>query len=246
MSNLKGRHKPCITAHAGCMNTIPNSRESLIAAFNSGADIVEVDIRASKDRVVVLAHDESIWSSRNGKAKVGDLSWEEIERRSSSAGTALLRLENFLEIAEKFNHETMLNLDIKDSSALSTAAAIIKARGISASVIFSGLDTEGIRMAREKLPGLAYFFNADELMPLSGATREDMGKTCALASEQGCSGINLEWTRASREFVDFAQSRGLLVMLWTVDDEESMRTALKYRPNSVTTNYPDLLARLMM
>jgi glycerophosphoryl diester phosphodiesterase len=228
------------------MDTMPNSRESLVTAFISGADIVEVDIRATKDGIVVLSHDESIWIPESGKARLADLSWEEIGHRSSDSGPALLRLESFLDIAEQFDRTKMLNLDIKDTSALSPAAAIVKAREKSSSVIFSGLDGKGILEARERLPGLAYFFNADEFMPLSGATREDMRKTCTLASECGCRGINLEWTRASAAFVAFAREKGLLVMLWTVDDEESMRTALEYRPDSVTTNYPDQLARLMM
>jgi hypothetical protein len=34
-------------------------------------------------------------------------------------------------------------------------------------------------------------------------------------------------------------------MLWTVDEVADMRIALSFRPHSITTNRPDLLAVLM-
>ncbi len=47
-----------ITAHSGCEGTPPNSREHIAAAIESGAEMVEVDIRA-KDGCLYLSHDEA-------------------------------------------------------------------------------------------------------------------------------------------------------------------------------------------
>ncbi|OQP06094.1 hypothetical protein B1691_17245, partial [Geobacillus sp. 47C-IIb] len=52
--------RPLITAHTGCMNTPPNSIESILEGIKAGADIIEVDVRATKDGVAVLLHDEKI------------------------------------------------------------------------------------------------------------------------------------------------------------------------------------------
>ena len=45
-----------ITAHSGCEGTAPNSLDHILAAINSGAEMVEVDIRAHGD-LLYLSHD---------------------------------------------------------------------------------------------------------------------------------------------------------------------------------------------
>ena len=45
-----------ITAHSGCEGTAPNSREHILAAIASGAEMVEVDIR-ERDGLLYLSHD---------------------------------------------------------------------------------------------------------------------------------------------------------------------------------------------
>ena len=46
-----------ITAHSGCEGTAPNSRDHILAAIASGAEMVEVDIR-ERDGLLYLSHDE--------------------------------------------------------------------------------------------------------------------------------------------------------------------------------------------
>ncbi|GAA3324185.1 hypothetical protein GCM10020331_051040 [Ectobacillus funiculus] len=49
----------------------------MIEGIKAGADIIEVDIRATKDGVIVLAHDEHI-STEHGVKRIADLSVEEL------------------------------------------------------------------------------------------------------------------------------------------------------------------------
>ena len=46
-----------ITAHSGCEGTPPNSREHILAAITSGAEMLELDIR-QRDGLLYLSHDE--------------------------------------------------------------------------------------------------------------------------------------------------------------------------------------------
>jgi glycerophosphoryl diester phosphodiesterase len=247
----KAPFRPLITAHAGCMGTVPNSRESIEAAFSSGADIVEVDVRATRDGVAVLAHDESLDLRNGGKALVRDLSWKELQGSAILPPGGMLRLESLfslvggLGVARAAGKSVLLNLDIKEVPALPAAGALVQDRDMADAVVFSGLDRAGIEAAREELPGLRYFFNADEVLPLAGASDAQITAACSLALEYGCCGINLEWTRASFALMVQAGERKIPIALWTVDREEDMRVALAYGPDSVTTNRPDLLAALM-
>ena len=241
-----------ITAHAGCMGTRPNSRESIVAAFSSEAEIVEVDIRSTKDGAVILAHDDSLSLKGGGKARLSALLHEDIRRHSAAlACTPPLDLEELFSLVAELGatlrpgRPTILNLDIKDMDALPRTAALVRKHARQDSVVFSGLDRKGIEAARKELADFRYLFNADAFLPLSGAEEADMARACSLAREFGCCGINLEWTRVSGTLVRTARDWGLPVTLWTVDSREDMRTVLGFGPHSVTTNRPDLLAALI-
>ena len=48
--------KTVITAHSGCENTPPNSKEHILAAIASGAEMIEVDVRMANGELI-LSHD---------------------------------------------------------------------------------------------------------------------------------------------------------------------------------------------
>ena len=48
------------TAHTGCMGTKQNSLESMKKGVQSGAKIIEFDLRANKNGDLVLSHDEPV------------------------------------------------------------------------------------------------------------------------------------------------------------------------------------------
>jgi len=54
---LLGQGKTIITAHSACEGTLPNSREHIRAAIESGAEMIEVDVRRAPDGHLYLAHD---------------------------------------------------------------------------------------------------------------------------------------------------------------------------------------------
>lgn len=255
--------RPLITAHAGCQNTVPNSRESIVAAYHSAADIIEVDIRASADGVVFLMHDEAPSAAEGNQMSCEctpfeHMSWKEIQTMEGGRSEAFC-LEDFWNLVENFEakadtessaqaprRKPFFNLDIKDPGALSSTAKIVHSHGMRTRVIFSGLEEKGIEQAYLCIPEYSYFFNADNILtdhfqPRVGA----IDKICSLALKYGCKGINLEWVLASSELVRAIHEKGLLVMLWTVDDESAMRQAMHCGPDSITTHFPNRLAELM-
>lgn len=207
-----------VTAHAGCLGTEANSLDSLEAAFRSGADIVEVDVRAAPGGPV-LSHDPA------------------------ETGGRYLSLDEALDFAER--GRTTLNLDVKESSALPEAAEAVRRRDLRELVVFSGLDEEGVRLARNAAPEFRYLLNADMFLPISGYGEYAMSTACSVAATYGCCGINLDWRAARPAFVEYARRRCLPVFLWTPDEPEELVEAIALSPYSITTNRPDLLLKLI-
>ncbi len=67
----------------------------------------------------------------------------------------------------------------------------------------------------------------------------------AIAERFGCAGINLEWRLAFPGTMEEARRRGLPVYLWTVDEEAAMAAVVASSPASITTNFPEILARVI-
>src|SRR5664279_483863 len=88
------RHKFIVIAHRGDHVLVP---ENTIAAYKNGikngVDFVEIDLRTTKDSVLVIMHDASVDRMTNGKGKISDLTYAEvrklkvIDRRKDSTKT---------------------------------------------------------------------------------------------------------------------------------------------------------------
>lgn len=69
-----------VIGHRGAKAIAPeNTLGSIRAAAKCKADLVEVDIRLSRDGNLVLMHDETVDRTTNGRGKVEDLSLEELQ-----------------------------------------------------------------------------------------------------------------------------------------------------------------------
>lgn len=77
-----------VLAHRGCWDTIVP--EVSIAAIDActavGADAVEIDVRESRDGVLILMHDETVDRTTNGKGAIADMSAADIRRLRLKVG----------------------------------------------------------------------------------------------------------------------------------------------------------------
>ena len=68
-----------VIAHRADWRSFPeNSIEAIRSAIKLGVDMVEIDVRRTKDGSLVLMHDETIDRTTNGSGKVSELTFDEI------------------------------------------------------------------------------------------------------------------------------------------------------------------------
>jgi glycerophosphoryl diester phosphodiesterase len=66
-----------VVAHRGDWRNAPeNSLQAIENCIKMGVDMVEIDVRETKDGVLVLMHDEAIDRTTTGKGNVSELTWE--------------------------------------------------------------------------------------------------------------------------------------------------------------------------
>ncbi len=201
------------TAHTGCMGTPDNSLESIDVAAANGADIVEFDLNFTESGEPVLAHDVP---------KGGEVTLDEAFKKVSE-------YENI-----------MVNVDIKSTVNLPIVRTLAEKHRIADRIFFTGVTDEFLNAVRAYGNGVPYYLNVD----VKSETKHSADYLQSLVDkvkQSGAIGINFNKNNASAELVKAFHENGLLVSIWTVDDEYSMYRILSYAPDNVTTRKPDKL-----
>jgi glycerophosphoryl diester phosphodiesterase len=120
-----------VVAHRGCHNPSPaqhmrsvpeNSLPALEQCVQLGVDMMETDVRRSKDGALIIIHDSTVDRTTDGTGRVADLTLSELKRlrlRQNFGGrmSPMLGEERVLTLDELLaaaKGRIMLNLDIKE------------------------------------------------------------------------------------------------------------------------------------
>ncbi|GAK59857.1 glycerophosphoryl diester phosphodiesterase [Candidatus Vecturithrix granuli] len=222
---------PLITAHAGCMNTRLNSLESVLAGINAGADIVEVDVNVTKDRVAILFHDRYISLASQQRIALVDLTFQELQ-----AITNIVSLEEALDIAMQSG--ITFNLDLKTFACVAPMAKVVKSRNMADQVLISGCDKENAARVKQLCPEFQILLNADQGVAACDQEQYEryIRQTCRDAIAAACCGINIDYKDCREAFLAYARLRCLPVLLYTIDDLAEMERFLRLGVHSITTN----------
>jgi len=247
---------PLFFAHRGGASLAP---ENTMAAFRSavdtwGVDVLEMDVHVTSDGELVVIHDPTVDRTTDGEGAVRDLTFAEIQELD--AGSRFLNLDGnpsfrglgvriprFAEVLDAFPGVRM-NVDSKGPGATSRLMSIIRSAAAEQRVLLASVHEQG-RADRLGYLGptsatrrqLRVFFYLHRL-PNGGPYTP---RTGALQVPFRWKGRQITTPRLIRE----AHRRNLPVHVWTVDEEDTMRTLLRWRVDGIQTDRPDRLARVL-
>ena len=108
-----------IAAHRGLWRIAPeNSLPAIEGSIASGAEIVEIDVKRTKDGVLILMHDDSVNRTTNGTGNVSDLTFSQIQELrlreglgGPSAAVTDVQIPTLEQALVATKDRTMINLD---------------------------------------------------------------------------------------------------------------------------------------
>jgi glycerophosphoryl diester phosphodiesterase len=214
---------PIGLAHRGDWSRAPeNTLAAFAAAERAGADMIELDVRRTRDGVAVVLHDrtlERVWSVPRA---VGDLTVEEVQAIGTGRDDG--RIPTLREALESSALPVMV--DFVDTDVVEPALAEVRRAGAVERVLFAGGNVEGHRLLRSLEP------EARIALTWNQSTRP----SDALLAELDVEYFNPPWELVDDGVVADMHDRGLLVSAWTVDDPATMRMLLDLGVDAVTTN----------
>lgn len=236
-----------VAAHRGAhMGNFENSIASTKEAIRLGVDIVEADVRTTKDGHIILMHDSSIDRTTTGKGKVEDLTLYEIRKYRLKAPYGRISTETvptFIEFLKVTKGKIMVDIDMKTDNVKGINAAV-KNTGTSTEVFYFDNDYDQLENIKEldrsaQLMPRAYSFQ----MADSAITRFSPPV------------VHIDPKFYTEELTDMLKKNHARVWINTLGDvdgnirygngEKVLEEILKYGANIIQTDEPEMLLQLL-
>lgn len=247
---------PLLFAHRGGAALAPeNTLEAFRRAVeNWGADVLEMDVRLTRDGELVVIHDATVDRTTDGSGAVRDHDLRTLRRLDAgfsfedAAGDTPFRgkgveIPLFHDVLEAFP-DVRLNVDAKERDAAPALVRAIEAHGAVDRVLAASADEEcraqrfgyrGPTSATTRQVRLFYYLHR---LPLGGPY---VPRTDALQIPDRWEGRAVTTPRLIRA----AHAKNLPVHVWTIDEPDAMRRLLAWGVDAIQSDRPDVLARVL-
>ena len=226
---------PQVIAHRGSSAAHPdNSWAAFEAAVVEGADVIECDVQATRDGVLVIRHDLAL-----GDRLVRDLSAAELE----AAEPDVIRLAELLAWAEQ--RRIGLLVEVKEPDATHAVGAMVAASAARGRIVIGGFHGPVLAQLKTALPRVRTSFMMGSVMAAEELLR--------IATAYRLDGVHLCWeARAPRPhglldagLIQRLRRAGLAITLWHEEREDELRALVALEPDGICTNTPAALRRIV-
>jgi len=222
-----------VIAHRGASGYYPeNTLKSIEYAIEMGSDIIEIDLKMTKDHQIVLMHDEAIDRTTNGKGWVKDLTVQQLKALDAGGGERVPLLTEVMELYKK--GEVKFMFDISSPGYEEQIVDLIHKHNYDTRSVVSGA-YEPLRFIKLLDPKLKIAPSFDRASDHSIMETASMGAVI----------FNCHHASISREAVDIAHVYGLQVIAWGVNEVESVHRMIEVGADGITSDYPDVVRRMV-
>ncbi|MEC7810406.1 MAG: glycerophosphodiester phosphodiesterase [Actinomycetota bacterium] len=225
--------RPLVIAHRGASSDFPeNSLEAFSGAFEQGADWIELDVRRSKDGVLVVHHDAHLSDGR----LIRDLDSNLLPEEVPSLAEAFEASENMgvnVEIKHLPGEPDFEEVDL----VCEAVVGLVRAYREDDKILVSSFDMNAIDRIKE----------TDQSIPTGWlvAERNDGIQILDRVEAHNHTSINPWDGLVDEALVQQAHSRGLAVNVWTVDDERRILELSDWGVDGIITNFPGLAVKIL-
>lgn len=235
--------KIMVVAHRGAHTVFPeNSVPAIQEALEIGVDFVEIDIRHTKDSVLVLMHDKTLDRTTNGEGLVENYTLNEIKKlklRNANGSLSEIGIPTLKEILTIFEHKISFDLDIKTPMFLSVIE-MIEEHSLFESTIFLVYNLEHARI----LKGRRNDFN----ILMRARSEDDLSEIYETLTPEAVHIDDSFNTINTNDIIKNNGSRSFINSLGKIDEDainnpDVFQEIYIKGANMIQTNYPEILLR---
>jgi glycerophosphoryl diester phosphodiesterase len=245
---------PKIIAHRGASGYAPElTLRAYQLAIQMGCDGIEMDVHPLRDGTIVAIHDVDVARTTNGNGRVSKFTLEEL--KALDAGTwfnnaypekarpeyAGLRVPTLQEIFD-FTRGKALEffIEIKDPELYppdleSSLLSLVSRNQLEDRSRFLSFSAKSILKIKNLNPSMK------TVLLISNSGKDLVEAALRLSADE----LGIRHSLITPTLVDAAHKAGLSVSAWTVDHQKDMTRMIDLGIDSIITNYPDRLKRLL-
>jgi glycerophosphoryl diester phosphodiesterase len=212
---------PLAIAHRGDPISAPeNTLTAFLSAVRKGADMVEIDLRRTRDGEIVVLHDPTLARLWGRERNVADLDLSVVQ----TLGNGSDHIPTLREVLDQVHVPLMV--DFTDTDVIEGALTVTREAAAMERSLFVSGNVEALRLLRERAPeariGLTW-------------VKEDPPPT-GLLHELGAQYWNPMFTLITPQRVADVHSLGLKVSTWTVDKPRQMARVMAAGVDAIVSN----------
>ncbi len=219
-----------IIGHRGAAGLAPeNTLEALAAGIKSGADILEFDIRLTKDGVPVLVHDFHTLRTERRASIIGRSTLAQLRQRTKNS--PIVTLEEALDV---YFGVVMLNIEFKSFRVTRVAMELIKSKYIKKpsdwdKLLLSSFQGRALKVARRIAPeaNLAILQSQNPFIFVAYARSLDLVA------------VGFHRLYVNPLALEIAKKAGLFTYAYTVDRPRAAYLLSQQGVDAVVTDHPD-------
>ncbi len=224
-----------VTAHRGDAKNAPeNTMAAFELALENQADIIELDVRQTKDGEFIIMHDESLLRTTGVDKKVGELTFEEIEKIDAGikfsknyAGERIPTLQEVLDFAVENDIE--LNIELKpaetDINFVLGIVNILEINDFVDKCVVACADYDTLKELKSLNPDITTVY-------IMGAAFGQFG------GMEDIDIFSVRHTFVNAGMVRDIHAHGKKIYAWTLEKEENIKRMLLLDVDSIITDDP--------
>ncbi|MCU4750131.1 MULTISPECIES: glycerophosphodiester phosphodiesterase [unclassified Streptomyces] len=209
------------------------ARENTVASFRSaiaaGADMVELDVRLTRDGVPVVLHDATLDRLWGHDRPVAELTAQQVRELTAGGVPTLAEV-----LAVTAPVRTLIDLPMRDAAPARAAVAAVREAGAGGRVSYCG-DPAALKAVRA----------TDEAAEIGLTWKRTGPPRPAVLSDLRPAWLTYRFGLLDHALVERAHARELRVMAWTVDSPRTMRRLLAMGVDAITSNRVTELRRVI-
>ncbi|MBD3270004.1 hypothetical protein GF376_00595 [Candidatus Peregrinibacteria bacterium] len=232
-------YKNIIIGHRGCRerNNPGNTLECFEKALYEGADVLELDVRTTRDRIPIVFHDSEIEGQR-----IKSLSYDQIREIGEANGLRIPTLQQFLIY---FEEKTKLLIELKERGNAREIIALALKYFTSQELFVQSFDDETVKKMKTSFPnlkvGLLIGIGRDNVFGLKGL-KFWLWKLTELfpmsrIKRTGADFISVNYALLWFGMIEKLQKYKIPLLVWTVNQKKQLIKLMKSKQiNGIITD----------
>ncbi len=228
-------NRALVTAHRGDSKNAPeNTMAAISLAMDNQADIIEIDVRQTKDGVLVLMHDESLLRTTGVDRLVGEVNYDFVAKLDPGsdfseeyAGERVPTLQQAIEFAVE--NDLFYNIELKPedyyAGYIENVVSLIEEYEFQDNCVVASMDCDALMKVKILNPDIKTVY----IMSVAYGNLQDI---------EYVDGYSVRHNFVTKDLVRRIHSFGKEIYVWTVNDETKIKNLLLLDVDSIITDKP--------